>query len=60
MEKHLVRLECLKLAVTRTPDHPEGLKRAEEYYDFVTKMDDVAPQAQKPEVRNTGNAKPSK
>lgn len=30
-----IRLEVLKLAVTKTSDHQEALLRAERYYDFV-------------------------
>lgn len=35
MEKDVVRLESLKLAVSRTTDHSEALARAKEYEDFI-------------------------
>lgn len=49
-----IRLECLRLAVTRSPDHNEALLRAERYFEFVIKPED--PQS-KPEIveKKAGN-----
>lgn len=54
MERDAVRLECLKLAVTRTTDQTEILARAEEYYGFVNK-----PEEQKAERVGGNNSKGS-
>ena len=35
MERDTIRLECIKLAVGRTTDHQEALKRATGYFEFV-------------------------
>jgi hypothetical protein len=37
MERDEIRLECLRLAVSKTPDHQEGLLRAEAFFDFIVK-----------------------
>lgn len=37
MQRDELRLECLKLAVNKTPDFNEGVLRAERYFEFVTK-----------------------
>jgi len=37
MERDELRLECLKLAAVRMPDHNEVLLRAEDYFRFVKK-----------------------
>lgn len=46
MERDELRLECLKLAAVRMPDHNEVLLRAEDYFRFVRKteaQDDKSP-----------------
>ena len=57
MERDVLRLECLKLATQRTPDHTEGLLRAEEYFKFVTKSDETEKLAVKVEEQ-TAEVKP--
>lgn len=37
MERDELRLECMKIAASRTTDHGEALSRAESIYEFVTK-----------------------
>lgn len=44
MEREELRLECLKLAVSRTPDHNEGLLRAEQFFQFVKKDEQASAQ----------------
>ncbi len=36
MDRDMMRLECLKMAVSKTTDHKDSLLRAEEYFSFVT------------------------
>ncbi len=36
MDTDVIRLECLKLAVSKNSGHVETLARAKEYTDFVT------------------------
>lgn len=36
MQRDELRLECLKLAVSKTPDFNEGVLRAERYFEFIT------------------------
>lgn len=60
MDRDQMRLECLKLAVTKSPSQQEILAKAEEFVKFVYD-DGTKPQAQtmasKP-APNVGNAKP--
>jgi hypothetical protein len=46
MERDAIRLECLKLAIGKTADHTEALKRARDYVNFVTE-DNAQSQAQR-------------
>ncbi len=39
MERDLIRLECIKLAVSATRNHDDSLARAKEYFDFVNEAD---------------------
>ncbi len=57
MERDVLRLECLKLAVGKTPNHADAIKRAEEFYAFVKAQDFSS----KPEVKTeklAANVKP--
>ncbi len=54
MERDILRLECLKLAATRTTDQKEILSRAEQFEAFILK--DVAPVNG---VKHIGNAQAS-
>lgn len=45
LERDEIRLECIKLAASRSPDHQEALKRAESYYEFVMEPEEPKPQA---------------
>lgn len=39
MDRDVIRLECLKLAANRIPDHQECMLRAKSYEDFVVGQD---------------------
>lgn len=41
MERDELRLECLKLAAVRMPNHNEVMARAQEYFEFVKTPDQV-------------------
>lgn len=52
-----IRLECLKAAISRSPDHNEALLRAEDFFKFV-KKDDAPTEIKGSEKapKQTGNA----
>ena len=39
MERDEIRLECLRLAASKSPDHGEVMSRANAYFEFVTEAD---------------------
>jgi len=50
METNEIRLECLRLAISKSPEHGEALKRAKEYVDFVENTQDDTKQPKAPET----------
>jgi hypothetical protein len=54
MERDELRLECLKLAASRTPDFNEGVQRAERYFEFI--MDGTKGTVEKSSITPTQGA----
>lgn len=52
MNRDEIRLECIRLAVSRT-SHEDAIARAEEYFRFVTKPEEKPSEVVK---KHTGNA----
>lgn len=57
MERDELRLECIKLAATRTTDQKDALARAEEYFWFVMRPPDDS--AKVVPLKPTGNTSQS-
>lgn len=62
MERDEIRLECIKLAVARTNDHTDCVKRAETYFEFIKKPEEVTEKefvADKKSAKSSGTLRPS-
>ncbi len=57
MERDELRLECIKLAASKSPDHSEALARAEQYFEFVKRPEGSSKQIVGENLKHTGNSK---
>lgn len=55
MERDEIRLECLKLAASRIPDHQECMARVRDYENYVVGQDIVTKQ-ETVRQKKSGNA----
>lgn len=58
LSREEIRLECLKLAASRTTDHNDAMGRAKSYFEYVTEAEAPSKtEVEKPKVKKPGTVK---